>query len=78
MKMKFAALALAAGMFAAPAFAASLTSDEMHHMKLRGKMVDVHVMKMDDGSYVLGMSRADLERVLGRRVDEFNSYGPRR
>jgi hypothetical protein len=78
MKMKIAALALAAGMFAVPAFAASVASDQMQRVKLRGKMVDVHVMKMDDGSYVLGMTRADLERVLGRRVDEFNSYGPRR
>lgn len=71
------AIALGTMLFAAPALAASVTSNSMHRMKLGKRMLSVHEMKMDDGSVVYGMSKSDLERLLDQRIRDFSSYGLR-
>jgi hypothetical protein len=78
MKTKLLALILGAAFLAGPALAATVMSNDAHMFKARGRMVEVHQMKMDDGTMVYAMSKSDLERVLNQKIRDFSTYAPQR
>ena len=72
MNFKMLTLLAACCLTAIPAMAQTMKEMGAHRMKIHGRMVMVHQMKMADGTIVFAMSQSDLQRLLSLRSKEFS------
>ena len=71
MMIKTIAVAVAFGAFAFVAIPAQAQVDDKSDrimVKVRGKMMEVHMMKSSAGTVMYAVSKADLERLMNRKL----------